>query len=275
MSIYACHRQLHPPTSVVHAIWCNLSRPRNPQGGCQFKDLVIARRSSLEVYAVVDGSILEMVGSFPVCGIISALHAIPVGSISHLRPDLLAVTMEPARLSLLAFDAVLSRLTTLSIHNLEEDSVGPGSGMPQTSFGLSGGTVNKPPTLTAVDPEGRCIACVVAGSKLVLLPVIQRIPSSAYISPEGRSILMKRKKYCNRGVGNDTMEDADATTEKGRGHWNGTTTSPIAHDSAWTEGIGSAKVVWVRWVTHKVRDAVLHVLLCLIILSASRLFTYA
>ncbi len=201
---------------------------------------------------MVDGSILEMVGSFPVCGFISALHAIPVGPTTSLRPDLLAVTMEPARVSILAFDAVLSRLTTLSVHNLEEDSVGPGSGMAQPSFRLSGGTVNKPATLTAVDPEGRCVACVVAGSKLVLLPIMQRVPDSSYVSLEGR-MLMKQKKHHNRGVGNSIMEEADAT-EKGERHLNGAaTTSPIAHDPVWTEGIGSAKVAWVRWVTHKVR----------------------
>ncbi len=201
---------------------------------------------------MVDGSILEMVGSFPVCGVISALHAIPVGSTSPLRPDLLAVTMEPARVSLLAFDAVLSRLTTLSVHNLEEDSVGPGSGMAKSSFRLSGGTVSNPPTLTAVDPEGRCVACVVTGSKLVLLPVMQRIPGSAYVSLEGR-ILMKQKEYHNRvGLRNGVMEEVD-TTEKGKSHLNGTTTSATTHDSVWTEGIGSAKVVWARWVTHKVR----------------------
>ncbi len=201
---------------------------------------------------MVDGSILEMVGSFPVCGVISALHAIPPGSTSPLRPDLLAVTMEPARVSLLAFDAVLSRLTTLSVHNLEEDSVGPGSGMVKPSFRLCGGTVSNPPTLTTVDPEGRCVACVITGSKLVLLPVMQRIPGSAYVSLEGR-ILMKRKKQQNRGgLRNGAIEEAD-TTGKGKSHLNGTTTSAFAHDSVWTEGIGSAKVAWARWVTHKVR----------------------
>lgn len=221
-AIYTCYRQLHPPTGVDHAVFGSVTAPGS-------RDLIIGKACILEIYRVhrqdeetkdhkrTDNSqgiagdpddttyFLELAGTFPVAGNITALDVVPikpeplVTSQEHASgaakaptdealqsQDILVVCFGAAQVALVAFDAGLGRLTALSIHNFDPDAIGPGSGGVESGYGLSSALKDRPPTISAFDPAGRCVAAVVAGYQLVVLPALRYVPRSVFLSEESR-----------------------------------------------------------------------------------------
>ncbi|CAM9193994.1 unnamed protein product, partial [Phaeothamnion confervicola] len=206
-TIYTCFRQLHPPTAIDHAAFACLT-------GRDATDLVVAKGLLLELYAVRGASsgennasadsnhtpasdcFLELVGSFPLAARVEGLDVIcGGGSVGDgdaedggvWRPDMLAVSFEGAKLALLGFDIAVGQLTTLSIHNFGPDSIGPGAGAVEPAYGVAGALRDPPPPQTAADPLGRCVAMVVGGSQLVVLPTLRSRGTAPAASHEGRT----------------------------------------------------------------------------------------
>lgn len=167
-AIYTCYRQLHPPTGVDHAVFGSVTSPGS-------RDLVVGKASILELYKVhrqpassgdhnsgkykgsatalglrfgasgadaieddASSFYLELAGTFPLAGNISALSVVPVagGGMSSADgggngdngvdaqaddrfQDILVVCFGTAQTALVAYDSGLGRLSTLSIHNFD------------------------------------------------------------------------------------------------------------------------------------------------------------
>lgn len=268
-AIYTCYRQLHPPTGVDHAVFGSITAPGS-------RDLVVGKASILELYKVhrqgrtsnntdtkegatgpagaVGGAAsavkadsddaatfyLELAGTFPLAGNISALAVLPVaatgatatttpsrasGFSSSKHPqhhsnntvtgpdtdaaatatmpgaattaetqDILVVSFGAAQMALVAYDAGLGRLTTLSIHNFDADAIGPGSGGVEARYSVASALKDRPATISACDPAGRCLAAVVAGYQLVVLPTLQYVPRSVFLSEEARERARRLKQ---------------------------------------------------------------------------------
>lgn len=188
-AIYTCYRQLHPPTGVDHAVFGSVTSPgsrdlvvakastlelykvhrqQDSHGDDNSKD-----KSSDTATSQPDGSgstadtdegddkgddesstfFLELAGSFPLAGNVTALSVVPVASASgpassdndtlrestngrsgedngvpdgenQLPPqDILVVCFGTSQMALVAYDAGLGRLATLSIHNFDAGAV--------------------------------------------------------------------------------------------------------------------------------------------------------
>lgn len=216
-AIYTCYRQLHPPTGVDHAVFGSVTAAGS-------RDLVVAKASTLELYRVhrddhsaaaaaaaretsngderddddASGYYLELAGTFPLAGNITALAVIPVAtsaSATTTQPeqqqqqqqqDILVVSFGVAKMALVAYDSVLGRLETLSIHNFDAGAIGPGAGGVESGYGLAAALKDRPRTISSSDPAGRCLAAVVAGCQLVVLPARRHVPGSVFVSEEAR-----------------------------------------------------------------------------------------
>ncbi|CAM9952262.1 unnamed protein product, partial [Ectocarpus sp. 13 AM-2016] len=206
-AIYTCYRQLHPPTGVDHAVFGSVT-------AADSRDLVVAKASTLELYRVHrddhsataaaaaardtsngderdddDGSgyYLELAGTFPLAGNITALAVIPVPTSASTtttqqqrqqqqQQDILVVSFGVAKMALVAYDSVLGRLETLSIHNFDAGAIGPGAAGVESGYGLAAALKDRPRTISSSDPAGRCLAAVVAGCQLVVLPARRHVP---------------------------------------------------------------------------------------------------
>jgi len=164
MSIYAFHRQLHPPTGVEQALLCNFYSSHE-------KNLVLADVNQLSVYRInhnveikphekMDPSRrkpkLELVASFSLFGNIISMQAVRLAGASR---DSLLVSFREAKLSLLDYDPDVHDLKTSSLHYFEE-------------YELTGGHIQQSvySPIVRVDPEGRCAAMLLYGTRLVILP---------------------------------------------------------------------------------------------------------
>lgn len=197
---------------------------------------------------------LELVGTFPLAGNASALSVIPVNSRGFassssrtqrkqdtdpptasqanegLAPqDMLVVCFGTAQVALVAYDAGLGRLTTLSIHNFDANAIGPGSGGVEASYGLSSGLKDRPPTISAFDPRGRCIAAVVEGHHLVVLPTLQYIPRSVFLSEESRDRAVQTHRSWQRRHSRHNLSRHQPSSHSTRGTVNGQ--KPVGKDS--------------------------------------------
>lgn len=99
---------------------------------------------------------------------------------------ILVVSFGPAKMALVAYDPLLGRLGTLSIHNFDADAIGPGAGGIESGYGLASALKDRPATISASDPSGRCLAAVVAGCQLVVLPTRRHVSPSVFVSEEAR-----------------------------------------------------------------------------------------
>ncbi|CAN0299002.1 unnamed protein product, partial [Ectocarpus sp. 12 AP-2014] len=218
-AIYTCYRQLHPPTGVDHAVFGSVT-------AADSRDLVVAKASTLELYRVHrddhsataaaaaardtsngderdddDGSgyYLELAGTFPLAGNFTALAVVPVPTSASTtttqqqrqqqqqqQQDILVVSFGVAKMALVAYDSVLGRLETLSIHNFDAGAIGPGAAGVESNYGLAAALKDRPRTISSSDPAGRCLAAVVAGCQLVVLPARRHVPGSVFVSEEAR-----------------------------------------------------------------------------------------
>eukprot|EP00903_Cladosiphon_okamuranus_P018754 g17257.t1 len=146
------------------------------------------------------GFYLELAGTFPLAGNITSLAIIPVAAAAptatpaaastasppppQQQQDILVVSFGDAKMALVAYDALLGRLETVSIHNFDAAAIGPGAAGIESGYGLASALKDRPATISAADPAGRCLAAVVAGCQLVVLPARRHIPRSVFVSEE-------------------------------------------------------------------------------------------
>lgn len=256
-AIYTCYRQLHPPTGVDHAVFGSVTSPGS-------RDLVVAKAFTIELYRVHRdaspssspqqsrggggtpeedhkagngcGFYLELAGTFPIAGNVTALAVIPVGNSTtpgfdergmpqqKKQQDILVVSFDLAKTALVAYDPVLGRLSTLSIHNFDPDAIGPGSSGVESSYGLASALKDRPVTISSCDPAGRCLSAIVAGCLLVVLPTRRHVPQSVFLCDEARKrALLPRRYHGNRdpdaqsdnaAVEPDSMDQSDVSNSQ-------------------------------------------------------------
>jgi hypothetical protein len=251
--VYTCFRQLHPPTSVELAVWGSVTGPGK-------RDLLIARRALLEIYSVPtaaeggddDNPVLELVGGYPLTANILHIGVVKLGADSA---DVIVLALDAAKLTVVAYDAGLSQLVTLSIHNFEAGAIGPGSGVLDEGYDLLGAQMHVPPTLTAVDPAGRCCAMLVAGRHLIILPMLRHLPSDIFISKEGRDHIAGSLDSSSSSTAAAAAVGGAAVPSSSRSAGGAAAAAQGDAPSAgsqWTEGVGAARSSWGRWVAQKV-----------------------
>ncbi|XP_070574061.1 cleavage and polyadenylation specificity factor subunit 1-like [Ptychodera flava] len=162
--MYALYKQIHPPTGIEHCLYCNFFSKDE-------KNLVIAGATQLNVYRLhgdIDTSTkpsekdvkskkhkLEHLGSFSLFGNIMSMQSTRLAGASR---DVLCLTFQDAKLSIVEYDPGTHDLKTLSMHYFEEEALKDGF---VTNYQI--------PTVI-VDPENRCAVMLIYGRKLVVLP---------------------------------------------------------------------------------------------------------
>ncbi|XP_032830400.1 cleavage and polyadenylation specificity factor subunit 1 isoform X1 [Petromyzon marinus] len=163
--MYSVHRKVHPPTGLEHAVYCHFF-------SSQERNLVVAGGSQLQIYRLIhdtesvskgdkptDGKPrkdkLEFMSSFSLFGNIMSMASVRLSGSSR---DALLLAFMDAKLSVVEYDPATHDLKTLSLHYFEEDEIKDGFH----------GNVHVP--VVRVDPDARCAAMLVYGTRLVVLP---------------------------------------------------------------------------------------------------------
>lgn len=103
------------------------------------------------------------------------------------------------------------------------DAIGPGSGGVESCYSLASALKDRPPTISAFDPAGRCLAAVLGGFQLVVLPTLRYIPKSVFLSEEARARASQTRRNLRRGKGigaqssSSSMGDVAACNGEGGG----------------------------------------------------------
>ncbi|XP_054714624.1 cleavage and polyadenylation specificity factor subunit 1-like [Uloborus diversus] len=157
-NIYSFCKQIHPPTTVEHCIYCNFYNH-------QEQNLVIAGATVLRIYRLVPEADIPVTGEpklklecvqvFPLFGNVMSMQSIRLaGSPRHA----LLLSFKEAKLSLVEYDPSTHDLKTLSLHYFEEED-------------MKAGASHHPYTpIVRSDPDGRCAAMVVYERNIVILP---------------------------------------------------------------------------------------------------------
>lgn len=234
-AIYTCYRQLHPPTGVDHAVFGSVTATRSrdlvvakasilelyrvQRDYSPEEENATAAESAADKATPAAGSsgggnnsgdiddnddsnfYLELAGTFPLAGNITALAVIPLAAatttIATQQQDIVVVSFGAAKVALVAYDTLLGRLETLSIHNFDAGAIGPGAAGVESGYGLASALKDRPKTISSSEPSGRCLAAVVAGCQLVVLPVRRHVPRSVFVSEETgrrRRVLRMRRR---------------------------------------------------------------------------------
>ncbi len=203
---------------------------------------------------------LELAGTFPLAGNITSLAVLPVasslaaassaaaaaGAAAPARPrrqqDVLVVSFGQAKMALVAYDALLGRLETVSIHNFDAGAIGPGAAGVETGYGLASALKNRPGTVTSSDPAGRCLAAVVAGYQLVVVPARRYVPRSVFVSEESAKragALRARRRAAAAAEARGTEEGDVSFNNGGSGGSGGRDAGGAAGGESGSEGDGS------------------------------------
>ncbi|XP_048849144.1 cleavage and polyadenylation specificity factor subunit 1 [Brienomyrus brachyistius] len=163
--MYAVYRQVHCPTAVEFAVYCNFISGEE-------KNLVVAGTSQLYVYRIihdVESSAkmekssdvksrkekLEQVASFSLFGNVMSMASVQLVGTNR---DALLLSFKDAKLSVVEYDPGTHDLKTLSLHFFEEPEL------------RDGFVQNVHIPIVRVDPENRCAVMLVYGTQLVVLP---------------------------------------------------------------------------------------------------------
>lgn len=162
--MYAICQTVHPATTVELSIECHFYNDKEP-------NLVTAGSNRLNVYWIRQNTVtdkdeqcnkyhFEYAQSFELNGVITSLDKIHLGNRHQSGRDALVMTFNDAKLSIVEYNPLNHDLKTISMHYFEEDSLRDGRA---TNYLTS--------PLARVDPENRCIAMLVYGKHIVVIPL--------------------------------------------------------------------------------------------------------
>ncbi|XP_053916543.1 cleavage and polyadenylation specificity factor subunit 1-like [Cuculus canorus] len=163
--MYAVYKQTHPPTGLEFCMYCNFFSTAE-------RSLVVAGTSQLYVYRLnhdaettVKGDRntegkghrekLELLASFSLFGNVMSLASV---QLAGAKRDALLLSFKDAKLSVVEYDPGTHDLKTLSLHYFEEPEL------------RDGFVQNVHVPVVRVDPDGRCAAMLIYGTRLVVLP---------------------------------------------------------------------------------------------------------
>lgn len=168
-----CYTQIVPPTAVSHAVSL-------PFLGPDADNLVVAKTSLLQIFELrqsahpaastssngdsLSASKLSLVAEYTLAGTITALRPV---SLQYTRTggQALLIAVKDAKLSLVEWDPENYRISTISIHFYEGDSV------LRQPFGPS---LSECESFLTVDPSSRCAALKFGTNRLAILPFRQQ-----------------------------------------------------------------------------------------------------
>uniref|UniRef100_A0A2K6FR77 Cleavage and polyadenylation specificity factor subunit 1 n=1 Tax=Propithecus coquereli TaxID=379532 RepID=A0A2K6FR77_PROCO len=163
--MYAVYKQAHPPTGIEFSMYCNFFNNSE-------RNLVVAGTSQLYVYRLnrdaealtkndrsTEGKAhrekLELAASFSFFGNVMSMASV---QLAGAKRDALLLSFKDAKLSVVEYDPGTHDLKTLSLHYFEEPEL------------RDGFVQNVHTPRVRVDPDGRCAAMLVYGTRLVVLP---------------------------------------------------------------------------------------------------------
>ncbi|XP_023376084.1 cleavage and polyadenylation specificity factor subunit 1 isoform X2 [Pteropus vampyrus] len=166
--MYAVYKQAHPPTGLEFSMYCNFFNNSE-------RNLVVAGTSQLYVYRLnrdaeaptkndrsAEGKAhrehrekLELVASFSFFGNVMSMASV---QLAGAKRDALLLSFKDAKLSVVEYDPGTHDLKTLSLHYFEEPEL------------RDGFVQNVHTPRVRVDPDGRCAAMLIYGTRLVVLP---------------------------------------------------------------------------------------------------------
>ncbi|XP_032324050.1 cleavage and polyadenylation specificity factor subunit 1 isoform X1 [Vicugna pacos] len=166
--MYAVYKQAHPPTGLEFSMYCNFFNNSE-------RNLVVAGTSQLYVYRLnrdaeaqtkndrsTEGKAhrehrekLELVASFSFFGNVMSMASV---QLAGAKRDALLLSFKDAKLSVVEYDPGTHDLKTLSLHYFEEPEL------------RDGFVQNVHTPRVRVDPDGRCAAMLIYGTRLVVLP---------------------------------------------------------------------------------------------------------
>ncbi|XP_063441861.1 cleavage and polyadenylation specificity factor subunit 1-like [Mytilus trossulus] len=186
--MYSVYKQTHPPTGIEHCVYCNFFNTSE-------RNLVIAAVNQLNVYRlnpdteddtgknVTDQNQetrkkqkLECLATFSLFGNIMSLQFVKLPGANR---DALLLSFSDAKLSVVEYDPSTHDLQTTSLHYFEEPALKDGFAV----------TYSIPEI--RVDPDGRCAAMLIYGTRLVILPFRRdAVIEDSDISGGGKSPIM-------------------------------------------------------------------------------------
>nr|XP_020739769.1 cleavage and polyadenylation specificity factor subunit 1 isoform X5 [Odocoileus virginianus texanus] len=166
--MYAVYKQAHPPTGLEFSMYCNFFNNSE-------RNLVVAGTSQLYVYRLnrdseaptkndrsTEGKAhrehrekLELAASFSFFGNVMSMASV---QLAGAKRDALLLSFKDAKLSVVEYDPGTHDLKTLSLHYFEEPEL------------RDGFVQNVHTPRVRVDPDGRCAAMLIYGTRLVVLP---------------------------------------------------------------------------------------------------------
>lgn len=108
----------------------------------------------------------------------------------------------------------------------------------EPGYSLASALKDRPPTISAFDPAGRCLAAVLGGSQLVVVPTLRHVPRSVFLSEDARERALEnqRRKWRRQG-------DTAAAEREGSGRADGAwqrDLSPMGDDGRGGDAWGGA-----------------------------------
>lgn len=161
--VYANCQSILPATSIGLSITChfyNLEEVNLVAAGANRLHIYRINRTDGETKDQADRVRLEQIQSFDLFGIITSLDKINLGNRRMLRRDALVLTFNDAKLSIVEYNPQTHDLKTISMHFFEDESLRNGRV-----------TNHMAPPIARVDPEDRCIAMLVYGKHIVVVPL--------------------------------------------------------------------------------------------------------
>lgn len=152
MSIYSICQTTHPATTVEHSIQCHFYNLRET-------NLVVAGANQLSVYRI-EAKLLEFCQSFELYGTVASLQKVSLGNKYTCKRDSLVLSFHDAKLSIVEYNPETHDLKTISMHYFEDEDLRDGCV-----------TNHLHPPIIRVDPEDRCIAMLIYGRHIVVIPV--------------------------------------------------------------------------------------------------------
>jgi cleavage and polyadenylation specificity factor subunit 1 len=150
------YTELVPPTAITHALALPFLSPTTP-------NLIVAKTSLLQIFALTPTSKLRLIGEYPLAGTVTSLARVKTSS-SRSGGEALLLSFRDAKLSLVEWDPENHRLSTISIHYYEgENVVAP----PYEQ------ALGEYESVLTVDPGSRCAALKFGARQVAILPFRQ------------------------------------------------------------------------------------------------------